>query len=210
MSLSTRRRSEANPLVQLPYFVEWGGRGWQTLLADALQTYVGTNLEGRRVLDIGTRYGRMACLFALLGADVVGIDVHESPLRVAQSEARRWAVEGRVEFVKYGGDLDIFTGHSFDLVFTKSVLVLIHDLAPFLAQISSKLRSDGKVVFLENAKGNAVVHGLRRFRHRRWNYTRAHYFTDGQIAQIGSVFDIDKMRKTVWPPVYLVCGHKRQ
>ncbi|MBC7185754.1 MAG: class I SAM-dependent methyltransferase [Calditrichaeota bacterium] len=197
-------------LDNLGYFAEWGGRSWHALLREAFRDFIGEDLTGQRVLDIGTRYGKMSCLFALLGAEVVGIDINGHSLKIAQSEAVHWAVTDRVLFVRYDGSLDIFASCSFDLVFTKSVLVLIENLDEFLQQISSKLRPAGKAVFLENGKGSSLLHGLRRFRHRRWNYSQANYFTESQIAQIRGVFDVHLVKKTLWPPVYLVCGHNKR
>mgnify|MGYP002399072008 FL=1 len=187
-----------------------GGKTWQALLLEAFKNFIGEDLAGQQVLDIGTRYGKMSCLFALLGAEVVGIDINEYSLKIAQSEAKRWKVTDQVLFVKYEGNLDVLADCSFDLVFTKSVLVLIQNLDEFLRQISSKLRPNGKVVFLENGRGSPLIHSLRRLRHRRWNYTQANYFTESQVAQIRNVFTVHEIKKTIWPPVYLICGHKRE
>lgn len=60
------------PLQHLGYFMEWGSKGWQKLMTHAIEHFLGTNLRGLQVLDIGTRYGKMACLFSLLGAEVMG------------------------------------------------------------------------------------------------------------------------------------------
>ena len=196
-------------LEELGYFVEWGGKTWQALLLEAFGNFIGEDLAGQRVLDIGTRYGKMSCLFALLGAEVVGIDINEYSLKIAQSEAKRWGVTNQVLFVRYEGNLDVLADCSFDLVFTKSVLVLIRNLDEFLQQISSKLCPNGKVVFLENGRGSPLLHSLRRLRHRRWDYTQANYFTESQVAQICNVFTIREIKKTIWPPVYLICGHNR-
>ena len=163
----TGRAIAGNPLRHLGYFVEWGGRNWQRLLTAAFDEFMGHDLEGQRVLDIGTRYGKAACLFALLGAQVVGIDLDQRDLAIAQQEAEHWGVAHRVDFIAYDGNLDLFCDQAFDLVFTKSVLVVVPQLPAFLRQIEAKLKPGGKIVFLENGRGSMPVHALRALRHRR-------------------------------------------
>lgn len=204
----TRRDPERTPLDNLRYFVEWGGRPWTRLTALALRNFTGTDLSGQRVLEIGTRYGKMACLFALLGADVVGVDISSKALEIARTEVGRWGVADRVTLVQYDGDLALFPGESFDLVFSKSVLVLVRPLDSFLAQIASVLKPGGKIVFIENGKGPWMLHALRRLRHRSWDYTRADYFTQAHLEMIGRLFTITGIRKNFVPPIYLIMGRK--
>jgi SAM-dependent methyltransferase len=204
----TRLDLEPDPLDNLGYFVEWGGRPWTRLTAFALREFTGTDLAGQRVLEIGTRYGKMACLFALLGADVVGVDISSKALEVARAEVDRWGVADRVTLVQYSGNLDLFARESFDIVFSKSVLVLVKPLDSFLAQIGPLLKPDGKIVFIENGKGNRLLHAVRRLRHRSWDYTRADYFTQAHLKLVGSMFAISGIKKSLIPPICLIMGHR--
>jgi len=197
------------PLQHLDYFMEWGAKTWQHLMAHAFEHFLGTNLQGQQVLEIGTRFGKMACLFTLLGAKVIGLDLRKESLSVAQGEAAKWNITERVVFVQGGSDLSIFKDNSFDMVFSKSVLVVVPGLARFLEEINAKLKPGGKVVFLENVKGPWFVHILRAFRHGKWDYTKAHYFTLREIRVVSSIFDEVVVRKHAFPPVVLILGHKR-
>jgi ubiquinone/menaquinone biosynthesis C-methylase UbiE len=197
-----------NTLDQLPYFMEWGGKAWEKMLQQSLQRFIGTDLEGKHVLDVGTRYGKMACLFALLGAHVTGVDVNKESLQLAYAEADKWQVKERVEFVHYDGNLDIFPPNTFDIIFTKSVLVVIPDLDVFLVQLEQRLKPGGKVLFLENGRGNPVLHFLRRFWHNRWNYNKARYFTSIEIALFSKIFVAHHIQKTRFPPIYSLWGCK--
>jgi len=138
------------PLNDLGYFTEWGGRTWNRLTqlaVNELQKNHGS--DGADLLDIGTRYGKMAVLFSLVGARVTGIDLHEQFLDVAREEARKRNAT-KIDFMTYSGDLDVFPDESFDVIFTKSVLVVAPNLEVFLIKISKKLmKPNGKVVFLE-------------------------------------------------------------
>jgi len=193
--------------LDLGYFVEWGGRGWERLLRraiDALQDPGG--IEGKSVLEVGPRYGKMAVLFALLGARVTAVDVSEVSLAVAREEARRWNVED-IDFIAYDGNLDIFPDGAFDIVFTKSVLVVVPNLEAFLLSINRKLKPGGRVVFLENGRGGALLHAMRVVSRRHFDY--AHYMTNREVELIRSVFDIDFIVRRWLPPLYLFVGRKR-
>ena len=198
-----------NTKYDLCYFTEWGGRTWENLVTTVIaELEKSGGLKDQELLDIGTRYGKMAVLFSRLGANVTGIDIQEKSLDVAREEARKWNAS-TVSFIGYGGDLDIFPDESFDIAFTKSVLVTLPNLEDFLRQLSRKLRPGGRVAFLENARGNPLLHALRRLRHRKWDYRNAHYFTSDEICIIRSIFELDVVRTTQFPPVYLLMGRKR-
>ncbi|HMS85914.1 MAG TPA: class I SAM-dependent methyltransferase [Nitrospira sp.] len=196
-------------LQDLDYFMEWGGRSWQSLMSYAFEHFLGTDLRGQQVLEIGSRYGKMTCLFALLGAKVIGIDTEGKSLLIAQQEAAKWKAEDAVLFIKAGGDLSIIKDNSFDVVFSKSVLVMVPDLAGFLEEVKQKLKPGGKIVFLENAKGPRWLHLLRAVRHmRKWDYAQARYFTSQEVKMVSQVFDEFVMRSWMFPPVILMMGCK--
>lgn len=209
MSTNSVQEIRKYPLQHLDYFMEWGGKAWQHLMKHAIEHFLGSTLQDQRVLDIGTRYGKMACLFALLGGRVMGLDLTEKALSLARREATKMDVSERVEFVCGKGDLSIFNDNSFDAVFSKSVLVVVPDLARFLEEINAKLKPGGKIIFLENAKGPWFMHSLRAFRHRKWDYTKAHYFTQQEIKLVSDIFAEVVVRTRAFPPVVLIMGRKK-
>lgn len=122
---------------------------------------------GRRLLDLGCRYGKMSCFFGLLGAEVLGLDTDAEAIPRARAERDRWRVEG-VEFAQYDGDLGQIDG-TFDFVFTKSVLVVVPDLPTVLRDVRERLRPGGELLAAENAAGGPVLDFLRRHVvHREW------------------------------------------
>jgi 2-polyprenyl-3-methyl-5-hydroxy-6-metoxy-1,4-benzoquinol methylase len=197
--------------ADISYFVEWGQRGWRTLLSTALNEFVGTELQGAKVLEIGARYGRMSCFFALLGAEVWAVDANPDYLRIAAAEAAKWGVQTCTHFdYAHRGALSGIQDGFFDLVFTKSVLVTIPELGGYLGVLSSKLRPGGKVVFLENAYGNSFFHLLRCAKHRTVaGLRRTRYFGSSELALMRQLFDVHMIRKTLIPPVVLICGYRK-
>lgn len=195
-------------LHELEYFAEWGGRGWVSLLRAAVEDFLGANLQGQRVLEIGSRYGKMSCLFALLGAEVVGVDVSKEATIMAETEARKWDVSGSTQFIHYDGNLEALAIGDFSIVFTKSVLVVMPDLDETMRSINYKLSPNGRFVFLENGRGREWMHMLRRFRHRHWTYESANYFTNHDIETISRYFSVETVKKNFFPPIYLIAGYK--
>jgi len=93
---------------------------------------------------------------------------------------------------------------SIDILFTKSVLITIYNLEEFLKKIKKKLKHNGKIVFIENGKGNFIYHYLKKiFR----SYVAPSYFTKNEINIMRNMFDIIIVKRTFFPKVYLICGY---
>jgi len=198
------------PLSHLDYFTEWGGHTWTRMVRTGVADFLGGNLRDLRVLEIGARYGRLSCMFGLLGARVVGVDIHAHYIEAAREEACKLGVTSRVEFVLSGGDLCDLPSQSYDLVFSKSVLVLLPDLEKTLSEVDRLLGSGGRIVFIENGLGGWLAQFMRRMRHRgRWDYSRVNYFTPEHIRTVDAVFEIERLVRSHFPPIYLICGRKR-
>jgi len=198
-------------IPSLDYFVEWGGGRWEHFCRYALQDL--GPLRGRRILEIGPRFGRLSSYFALLGAQVVGIDIDAVALMQAEREAARWGVQDRVSFVHYDGRLDrceALSGAEFDVVFTKSVLVSLGcGLEEYLRQIDRKLGPSGRCVFIENRSGGALFSLARRVLPTQRGYYRwVTYLTDSHLKSIGEVFHITEVKKSLLPPIYLILARK--
>jgi SAM-dependent methyltransferase len=201
----------SSPLNNLGYFVEWGAKPWEKFTHYALSKCIGiNNLIGKDVLEIGSRYGKMATLFALLGANVTGIDLYDEFLRTARDEAAKHNVSDRTKFIKYDGDLDLFADESFDIIFTKSVLVVVPELESFLITLGKKLKPDGKIVFIENGYGNIFLHLLRKYKHKKYDYSNVNYFGKNDIRLFKRLFDVKQIKKSLFPPVFMIYGKKME
>jgi SAM-dependent methyltransferase len=198
----------SNPLNNIDYFTEWGGKSWEKLIAFSIKNFLGSNLNDKQILEIGSRYGKMSCLFALIGGKVIGVDINIDNITIANNEAAKWGIKN-IKFIYYDGNLDIFQNGSFDIIFTKSVLVLIPNLQETLLKISAKLKPSGKIVFIENAYGNPIIHALRYVKHRKWNFKRATFFSKKEISMINEIFDVKFIKEIKIPPIYLLCGYKK-
>jgi ubiquinone/menaquinone biosynthesis C-methylase UbiE len=150
----------------------------------------------------------MSCFFALLGASVTGIDIKDGFAENATYEAARWKVSDRCTFIQYDGKLDLFQDKLFDIVFTKSVLLIVQNLDEFANSINRILKPDGKFIFIENSKGG-LLHYLRYLGHRRGCCSRAKFFTDKEVTCVNSNLNVLGIKKTIIPPTYLMFGQKK-
>ena len=197
-------------MENLDYFMEWGAKPWANLTYHAMHTCVGEErIINKEVLEIGSRYGKISSLFALLGAKVTGIDINKECLITAEKEAVKHGVSDRVKFIAYDGNLDVFPDESFDLIFTKSVLVLVPELESFLAILNKKLKPNGKVIFIENGYGNIFIYLLRKFRHRKWAFSKAKFFKSDDMKSFHRSFDVIEIKRSWIPPIWMIYGEKK-
>ena len=107
------------------------------------------DVEGRRVLDVGCAYGAFAIEFAKAGAQVVGVDINDKWLRLAEANARN---EVELPFLKCDASshsaLGTLRPHGpFDLVILNDVLEHIYDSVGLLANVRGLLKPLGRVYF---------------------------------------------------------------
>jgi SAM-dependent methyltransferase len=207
--------------LSLEYFSDWGGPSVVGLTKSAIEI-VGSGLTGLRVLEVGYGHGRMSCLFALLGAQVFAVDTHEVARPDALAEAKRWGVSERIQFSVYSGDAGDIREEPFDVVFTKSVLLLIPELERFLRGLSTKLRPGGQVAFVENGfhgplsiLGRRLIHWWRNNQDDyypgvpMYNWHLPVYLSAARINTINKVFDVRHVVRAESPHWYLIHGFKR-
>ena len=176
--------------MDLRYFVEWRPRQW----APAVKFLIGdpTRFVGKTVLEIGCRDGRMSCLFGLLGATVVGLDLNGVSMDKAFAEADRWGVRDRVSFTTYDGNPANIPGRDYDFIFTKSVLVVVPNLDTSLRQISTRLKADGELLAAENLTGGRLLYIVRWLRNSRYRSGRSrfHGVDDEFLATVKRAFTL--------------------
>lgn len=198
------------PLGFIDYFTLWGAKPWQKFVEIAFKSYLGGDLSGRQVLEIGPGSGRMSCLMALLGGQVTAIDVKNTERGQARELTRNFGIESQVDFIYHDGDLDILGDRKFDLLFSKSALIYPNDLKGFLEKLETHLNPQGRVVFIENARGNNLHMFLRWLKRRsKTFFNRTHYFTESEVNIIKSIFNIELVMRSKLPPIYLFCGKKK-
>jgi SAM-dependent methyltransferase len=118
------------------------------------------DVRGKRIVDFGCGSGANSLLLAARGAQVVGVDISQDLLRLAQ---RRLAVNQRQDGAQFiaGSAHDLpFPDGSIDIVF--GIAILHHlDLALVSREVHRVLRTGGRGIFQEPVRNSAVVRFVR-------------------------------------------------
>lgn len=101
------------------------------------------NLEAKTLLDFGCGVGEYSRMFSDLGAVVSAYDLSEKMIQKAISL-------NRCKKVEYVSDLESLGNQQFDIVYCQMVLVVldIDTIETVIKIISSRLKTDGKAVFI--------------------------------------------------------------
>jgi 2-polyprenyl-3-methyl-5-hydroxy-6-metoxy-1,4-benzoquinol methylase len=115
-----------------------------------------------RVLDVGCGEGYFTALLAQAGAEAVGVDVAQEPLR----RARERHPELDLRLLPRDGPWPLADA-SFDVVWAGEVIEHVADTASWLSEVRRVLRSGGELLLSTPAHGRARVFALalsaRRF-----------------------------------------------
>jgi 2-polyprenyl-6-hydroxyphenyl methylase / 3-demethylubiquinone-9 3-methyltransferase len=104
-------------------------------------------INGKRILDVGCGGGILADSMARLGADVLGIDLGEESLKIAQLQALE-AQTPRIKYQKISAeDLAESAPASFDVVTCMEMLEHVPDPAAIVQACARLVKPDGWVFF---------------------------------------------------------------
>jgi 2-polyprenyl-3-methyl-5-hydroxy-6-metoxy-1,4-benzoquinol methylase len=123
---------------------------------------VAGGLQGKRVLDVGCGDGSNSVLLALLGAEVVGVDISPKLIEAAHSRAVADQVAGSCRFVCSPLETADLPPNSFDIIWGDAVL---HHLIPELPALMKRLKFFAKpgalMIFAEPVSFNRTLRRLR-------------------------------------------------
>ncbi len=120
------------------------GAGWERAAEHADLLALLPAIDGRRALDLGCGAGQLARHLATLGAaEVLGVDVSERMLALAQTE---WA-HPRVTYQRAAVEAVTFPPARFDLVVSSLVLHYVDDYRGLVARIAQWLTPGGVLVY---------------------------------------------------------------
>jgi SAM-dependent methyltransferase len=138
------------------------------------------DVTGRTVLDIGCGSGRYAVDFAMRGASrVVGVDLSEEMIALADAEARRHGVAERCEF-RLGDIFESKLDETFDVVLAMGVFDYIREPESLLAPMRDFSRSKVMASF---PKWDLIRAPIRRWRYRL-KRCPVYYYTRQRTADV--------------------------
>lgn len=132
-------------------------------MADVLTRTGG--LEGKRLLDLGCGQGELTPLFALAGAEVIGLDKRRKAIFQAIDRVRAFDVGSRCAFVVGRSETIPIADESFDIVFSRSTLQYC-DIEKVLSECVRVLKPDGTLILVENLRDSPLINLYRALRRR--------------------------------------------
>jgi len=119
------------------------------------ENYLIANSRDMEVLEYGCGKGTYAFVLARYAARVVGIDISEVAIKMAQQQAEQDGLKN-AEFLEGDAEAMDFDDNRFDLIFGTSIL---HHLCleRAMKEISRVLKPDGKSIFIEPLGHNPFI-----------------------------------------------------
>ncbi len=125
---------------------------------DEMYQFVGDDLIGKKVLDLGCGDGIDVEHYRRSGAEVIGIDPSESLLAIAKQKYPE------SHYINSLGESMPFNDNYFDAVYSKYAFMTSKNMEPIFEEVYRTLKPGGEFIYL-------VTHPLRQFIERRENKT---------------------------------------
>lgn len=133
-----------NDLFFCEYMKLRGDKNYNDLLEQPAMARLLPDLRGKTILDIGCGYGHNSLLFAQKGAKrVVGIDISQKMLRIAQEQYHHPCVEYRILDMARIGELT----EKFDVVYSSLAFHYAEDFAKLVRDIYDLLNESGILLY---------------------------------------------------------------
>ena len=120
------------------------------------------DFAGKRILDVGCGEGGNSILLGKLGAEVVGLDVSQKAIELANLKAHVNNLDGRVSFLCSPFENAEFPESYFDIVWCDNVL---HHLLPVLGDVVARLchitKENGQIICSEPINLNSTLRRIR-------------------------------------------------
>lgn len=114
-------------------------------LKDIIINKHGTNLAGKRILDIGCGGGLLAEEFAALGCEVTGIDPSAPSIATAKAHALQSGLQ--INYMVGAGESLPFDNESFDIVYCCDALEHMNDWRQAITEAVRVLKTEGLFLY---------------------------------------------------------------
>lgn len=147
------------------------------------EDYLKKRCLGKKLLDYECGNGIHSIFPAQQGAQVIGIDLSESSLRIAQNRARQANLQDKIEFLKMDCEALKFTDNSFDIIWDGGTFSSL-DLKKALPELARVLKPSGFVLGIETFGHNPIFNLKRKINF--WRGTRTQWALD-HIAKMSDL-----------------------
>lgn len=178
--------------------VEWDVPNWSRAIEAWKCGGSKDNLKGKRVLDLGGRFGGLSLYFALSGATVICSDlefIKDGSVENAKALHNKYGVSSLITYEDIDAT-DIPYENEFDIICFKSIMGGVgydnnyENQLKMMQQIRKALKPGGKCYFVENLVGCRLVQFLRK-KLRPWG-SHWRYISLDELAELTDGFKLVK------------------
>lgn len=135
---------------------------------------VGSEITGQKILDCGCGTGRGAFKFALMGNEVMGIDISDSIIEVCKQNAANSRLN--INFLSCDCTNLPFEDNTFDVVTTSAALHHVENINSALIEFKRVLKKQGRLLFIAEPK-KAIIRP-------KWMIDRKEYLSNRYDEQL--------------------------
>ena len=153
--------------------------------------YLKDKCQNKKLLDYGCGNGVHSIFPAKCGAQVIGIDLSESSLKIAEERAKREGVENKVRFLAMDCEKMGFPDNYFDIIFDGGTFSSI-DLNKAYSELSRILKPNGFLLGIETFGHNPFTNLKRKINKlmgKRTGWAAKHIFKTKDFKKAKNYFN---------------------
>ncbi len=176
-------------MINVSDIIEWDIHNWSKQIS-FFEDYLTKDMEMKKALALGERYGGISLYLASYGLNVICSDIY-NPKDIAEPLHAKYKITGKIEYQAIDA-LNIPFENYFDLIAFKSVLGGIArngntvNKTLMFQQIYKSLKPGGILLFSENLSGS-ILHKLSRKLFVKWG-SNWNYSTKEEIKKLLTPF----------------------
>ena len=152
--------------------------------------YLKDKCQNKKLLDYGCGNGVHSIFPAKCGAEVIGIDLSESSLKIAKERAKREGVEDKIRFLAIDCEKMEFLDDYFDIIFDGGTFSSL-DFKKALPELVRVLKPEGFLLGIETFGHNPFTNlkrKLNRASGKRTEWATSHIFQMKDLEEVKKYF----------------------
>jgi len=157
---------------------------------DFLRSFLNKEGRDKKILDYGCGMGVHLDWLAEIGSKVVGIDLSQESLRLAEKRIEKQGLKGKVELLAMDCEKMDFEDASFDIVFDGGTFSSL-DIEKALLEIRRVLKPNGFLIGIETLGHNPLLNlkrKLNQLRGKRTKWAAEHILTIKDLKKMERIF----------------------
>ena len=152
--------------------------------------YLKDKCQNKKLLDYGCGNGVHSIFPAKCGAEVIGIDLSESSLKIAKERAKKEGVEDKIRFLAMDCEKMEFPANYFDIIFDGGTFSSL-DFKKAIPELARVLKPEGFLLGIETFGHNPFTNlkrQINKIRGKRTSWAAEHIFNQKDLEKAKEYF----------------------